>query len=88
VRRFGRGLLIGPVVAPSQAAAQALIGHCLQAYAGQFIRLDILDRPGLGAWLAGLGLADVEPVRWMVRGTPPAPAGPGQLFALASQGLG
>jgi GNAT superfamily N-acetyltransferase len=87
VRRFGRGHVIGPVVAPDPEAAQALIAHFLGQHAGEFVRIDVPDTAGLSGWLLGLGLADVGPAIRMVRGSLPA-AGPAQCFALASQAFG
>ena len=88
VRRFGRGEMIGPVVAPDAAGARALIAHLLRTRTGVFMRIDVPDGSGLGDWLASRGLGCVdEPVR-MIRGQMPAPAGPVQSFALASQSFG
>jgi GNAT superfamily N-acetyltransferase len=86
-RRFGRGHVVGPVIAPDGAAARAMIGHFLGRGAGQFTRLDVPEGSGLGPWLAALGLAEVGRVVRMLRGGLPAPAGPA-CFALASQAFG
>ncbi len=86
-RRFGRGHVIGPVIAPDSAAACAMIAHFLGRGAGQFTRLDVPEGSGLSPWLAGLGLAEVGSVVRMLRGEPPPPAGPA-CFALASQAFG
>ena len=87
-RRFGRGWLVGPVVAPDQAGAKALILHWLATGAGSFCRLDVTEASGLSGWLAEIGLPCVGRVRTMVRGTPPA-AEPGlAVHALATQALG
>lgn len=86
LRPFGRGEVIGPVIAPDSAAAWALIAHLLAARAGAFIRIDITD-PALAAPLATHGLAVVDEALRMVRGTPPNP-GAARSFALISQALG
>ena len=89
LRRFGRGHVIGPVLAPDAARARALIGHFLASRPDQFMRIDIPEESGLSAWLAGLGLADAGTVTRMVRNGPqPMAAGPTCNFALISQGFG
>jgi GNAT superfamily N-acetyltransferase len=82
-RIFGRGALIGPVVASSDAAAVALVAGLGRP---GFLRVDIpAGRVALAQALAGMGLASVSDVTVMVRGTwPPAPG----LFALSSQAFG
>ncbi len=86
--RFGLGQVIGPVVAPDEAGARALIGHFLAANSGQFVRLDVPEESGLVSWLTGLGLADAGPALQMVRAPVPRALGPARRFALASQAFG
>ena len=86
LRPFGRGEVIGPVVAPDPANAWALIAAFLAARAGAFIRIDITD-PGLAPMLTTHGLAAVDEALRMVRGTPSAP-GASRSFALVNQALG
>ena len=87
-RRFGRGLLIGPVVAPDEAAAMALIGYWLDRSEG-FVRIDVpADADHLGALLRRAGLAPVGDAVTMVRGDWPVRAPSARTFALASQALG
>jgi GNAT superfamily N-acetyltransferase len=82
-RSFGRGTVIGPVIAASETAAAALVAGLARP---GFLRLDIpAERVGLAATLAGMGLASVEDVTVMVRGTWPDSPG---LFALSSQAMG
>lgn len=88
VRRFGRGLVIGPVVAADLADAQALLAHGLQARQGQFVRVDVEDGSPLADLLTGAGLKPVDRVNSMVRGTLPTPTGPVRRYTLASQALG
>ena len=88
VRRFGRGLVIGPVVAADLADAQALLAHGLQARQGQFVRVDVEDGSPLADLLTGSGLKPVDRVNSMVRGTLPTPTGPVRRYTLASQALG
>lgn len=87
LRRFGRGQLIGPIVAPDAEAARLLAAHWLGQRQGEFIRIDVTEESGLSPWLAGIGLAQAGEVLRMVRGAPPAPAAV-RGFALASQALG
>ena len=87
LRRFGRGQVIGPVVAPDPASAQALVSHLLGQHAGAFVRIDVPEDAGLSSWLLDLGLADAGPAIRMVRG-PLRRSGPATTFALASQAFG
>ena len=87
LRRFGRGHVIGPVIAPDPASAQALVSHLLGQRAGEFIRIDVPEAVGLSDWLLGLGLADAGPAIRMVRGKL-SRAGSDTTFALASQAFG
>ena len=88
LRRFGRGLVIGPVIAPDLTGAQALIGHFLGSRSGQFVRIDVPAECGLPTWLSQLGLANVGTALRMVRGTPPVVGTHARCFALASQAFG
>jgi ribosomal protein S18 acetylase RimI-like enzyme len=98
LRRFGRGQVIGPVVAPDVDGAQALIAHLAGQNAGHFTRIDIDFDSGLAEWLEGLGLQRVDAPVTMVRpprsGAPSrpsmasAPAGSRpRTWALVSQAL-
>lgn len=87
-RRFGRGHVIGPVVAREAEGAKALIAHWIGANAGMFIRVDVNEQLGLSTWLDERGLARVSQVTTMVLGaTLPAPDGV-HSFAVANQALG
>lgn len=89
LRRFGRGHLIGPVVAPDAAGAKALIAHLVGLSSGNFTRIDIDFASGLAEWLEDVGLRRVDAPTTMVRGTPlaVAPEGP-TLFAIVTQAMG
>lgn len=87
LRRFGRGQLIGPVLAPDPEAARLLVAHWLGQRQGEFIRIDVTEESGLSPWLAEVGLPVVDEVTRMARGAPPAPAAV-RSFALVSQALG
>src|SRR4030081_425511 len=59
-RRFGRGHVIGPVVARDTASAKALIAHWIGSNAGMFMRIDVPGESGLSDWLDELGLGGVS----------------------------
>lgn len=88
LRRHGRGWLIGPVAALDDAAACNLIAALLAARRGDFVRIDVPARTGLGAWLGECGLPLVASGVVMARGSAPAAAGPAHRFALVNQAMG
>ena len=87
VRRWGRGVVIGPVVAPKLEQAQALIATLAADHVGDFVRVDV-NREDLSRWLDGIGLPRVDRVVSMVRGEPPERAADATLFALSNQSMG
>lgn len=87
-RRFGRGHVIGPVIAPDARRAQALISHWLALNEGMFVRLDLPSDSGLSDWLEGLGLPRVDTVVAMARGAVPVGDPALRAFAIVSQALG
>lgn len=88
LRRFGRGLAIGPVVAPDADGAKALIAHLVGLSAGKFVRIDVDFDSGLTEWLESLGLMRVDAPTAMVRGPAPAPSQGVRLYGLVNQALG
>ena len=88
MRRFGRGWLVGPVVAESDADARILVAHWLQGRSGQFMRVDTGTGTPLADWLTSHGLMPVSSVVTMVRGRWPQVEGPLRIYAPASQALG
>jgi predicted N-acetyltransferase YhbS len=88
LRRFGRGCVIGPVVAPDVERAKAMIAPLLGREAGQFLRIDIPRESGLCAWLAAVGLTEAGMVIRMVRGTDASADRAVRTFGLASQAFG
>jgi ribosomal protein S18 acetylase RimI-like enzyme len=89
LRRFGRGHVIGPVVAPDAECAKALIAHLVSTNAGNFTRIDIDKASDLMGWLESTGLPSVDEPTTMLRGELPAPApGGARLFAIVTQALG
>lgn len=88
VRRWGRGVVIGPVVARDLADAKALIAELAAPHAGGFVRIDVTRAQGLTQWLGEVGMPCVDRVVSMVRGAPPTPAPAPTLYALSNQSLG
>ncbi len=87
LRAFGRGRVIGPVVAPDADAARRLIGYWIGLHGGAFLRIDVPAVSGLSAWLDAQGMPSVDEALRMVRGTPPA-ASALRSVALVNQALG
>ncbi|AWN55568.1 GNAT family N-acetyltransferase [Methylobacterium sp. 17Sr1-1] len=87
-RPFGRGHIVGPVVAADAESAVALASPHVRDQAGTFLRLDTPERDGpLVAFAQACGLANVDLSVTMTRGAPPA-TGPARIFTLANQALG
>jgi ribosomal protein S18 acetylase RimI-like enzyme len=84
-RLFGRGHVIGPVVAESRDDARALIEAALAPLGQTFVRIDTAASTQLGPWLEAIGLQQVDEVPTMVRGTQAPSIGPARMFALANQ---
>ena len=84
-RPFGRGHVIGPVVAESAADARALIEAALARLGQVFVRVDTAATSQLGDWLESIGLRQVGDATTMVKGPHIPPVGPARMFALANQ---
>ena len=88
-RRFGRGHVVGPVVAASERNALALISPHVAAHAGQFLRLDTQEADGpVRDYLEACGLSLFDTSTSMTLGRERPPKGPARFFGLASQSLG
>jgi GNAT superfamily N-acetyltransferase len=88
-RRFGRGRVIGPVVAETEADAMALVAPLLADLGGAFARVDTREPEGVFRdWLTAAGLARHDTVTSMARGREHPAPGPARTFGLASQALG
>ncbi|TPI11573.1 GNAT family N-acetyltransferase [Mesorhizobium sp. B4-1-3] len=89
IRPFGRGEVIGPVIAGNADDAKALISFFAASRPGAFLRVDTESRTGIAGWLGEIGLAHVGGGVAMDR---PARNGPEQarprVYALANQALG
>ncbi|MGG7516714.1 GNAT family N-acetyltransferase [Allorhizobium undicola] len=89
LRPFGRGEVIGPVVAHSLEDAKTLISHFLAQRIGSFVRVDTIAATGLAPWLQEQGLAHVGGGIAMARPAPlSSAASAATTFALANQALG
>ena len=84
-RPFGRGQVIGPVVAESAADARTLVEAALAGLGQVFVRIDTAATSQLGGWLEGIGLVQVSDATTMVKGPRIPTAGPARMFALANQ---
>ncbi|NNU69901.1 GNAT family N-acetyltransferase [Rhizobium sp. WYCCWR 11152] len=89
LRPFGRGEVIGPVVAADVGEARKLIEHFIARRPGRFLRVDTTAETGLSPWLAEHGLAHVGGGITMKKPFVHHAAEPAvTTFALASQALG
>ncbi|MDX3805514.1 GNAT family N-acetyltransferase [Bosea thiooxidans] len=89
LRQFGRGEVIGPVIANTVEQAQSLLSFLIASRPGAFLRVDTAEGEKLSPWLSAHGLAGVGGGIAMRRNaTSRQPAGPAKPFALASQALG
>ncbi len=88
IRAFGRGEVIGPLVAGDADDARDLIAYALSSRTGKFVRFDHPSDTGLGDWLTSLGLVNVGGGVAMQR--PKIAQSPAKVrtFGLASQALG
>lgn len=87
-RLFGRGHVIGPVVAETATDAQALIEAALARLGRAFVRIDTPASSQLGDWLEGIGLEQVGDATTMILGTPAPSSGPARVFAIPNQSFG
>lgn len=93
LRAFGRGEVVGPVVAQSDDVAKNLLSFLFSSRPGAFLRVDIPQTSGLAPWLQAAGLAPVGGGIAMRRGAAVAQTSPAQTpifltYALAAQALG
>jgi len=87
-RRFGRGYVVGPVVADGVADAKILIQDAASRLTGEFVRIDVPDESELSSWLEMAGLPQVGEVVSMSRGQRPMDCCRERVFALANQSFG
>lgn len=84
-RESGLGLIIGPVAAPTEEGAKALIAHWVNQAVRQRIRVDVPADTGLPEWLTSLGLPKVDTASVMIRGAARVPVAPPTLWAAMLQ---
>jgi GNAT superfamily N-acetyltransferase len=85
-RAFGRGSVIGPVVAATEPDAIALFNAAARP---GFVRVDrLLEAANFGRHLTAYGLMPDSEVPTMLRGNWPAATAPQRIYALASHALG
>lgn len=84
---FGRGKVLGPVVARDPNAAHTLIATAVQDLEGTFLRMDTDPELGLTPMIEAIGLSRVGSGTTMYAGRTPQSHG-FTTFALASQALG
>lgn len=88
-RAFGRGEVIGPVVAANVDDGKALMEFFMARSEGRFVRVDTAEGAQLSAWLANQGLARVgEGIAMQRPIVARSCCGPSTTFALASQAFG
>ncbi len=89
LRDFGRGQVIGPVVAADDPMAISLCAPLVRRCEGRFLRLDTPHRDGeFSAFLTSVGLVVYDTVTEMYAGSQRRPTTGEQLYALAAQSLG
>ncbi|EJB06500.1 putative N-acetyltransferase YhbS [Rhizobium leguminosarum] len=88
LRSFGRGEVIGPVIAGNVEDAKALVTHFIARRPGVFLRVDTTAAAGLSDWLAEQGFAHVGGGIAMMKPSIPAADSVATIFALANQALG
>lgn len=89
LRPFGRGMIIGPVVASNEDEAIALVAAAAKAAPAGVLRADIpAQAEGLAAWLTAAGLPVIDTVTLMLRGSWPATWTGLQRYGLALQAWG
>lgn len=87
-RRFGRGHVVGPVVAASDADAVAVVRQHVAEHVGSFLRLDTREKKGTFAdFLAGCGLFVFDTVTSMSLGRGWPLAREDNTFAARTYGL-
>ena len=88
-RPFGRGEVIGPIVAPDEATAMGLAATFLARRTGRFLRVDTPDpSERFGAFLSAAGLGVFSTVTEMYLGRQRRPLEGPRIFGLAMQSLG
>jgi ribosomal protein S18 acetylase RimI-like enzyme len=88
-RSFGRGAVIGPIIAADETIALALVAPFLSRHGGSFLRADIPeDAPALARLLEDGGLFPAGHATTMIRGRKSRLSGKARVFGLINQGIG
>lgn len=88
-RKFGRGYVIGPIIAKSQELAIELVRPLLNNLKDEFVRIDTyLDSGAFKDFIKSTGLNLHETATKMARGNLPIPKSGIHTIGLASQALG
>lgn len=89
LRAFGKGEVVGPVVARDGEQAKALLAFVFSERQGAFLRVDTPEHAGISPWLSQHGLMQAgDGVAMMKGGKVASTAREFHTFALASQALG
>ncbi|GAA4228974.1 GNAT superfamily N-acetyltransferase [Sagittula marina] len=88
LRRFGKGHVLGPVVARDATAARSLIAAGVNHMQGRFLRIDLIEERGLVPFVEELGLTVVGGGTSMVRNPKARTDGDYQTHAMISQAHG
>lgn len=88
LRIFGRGEVLGPVIARTEDEARGLMAPIIACAEGRFLRVDTPLDSGMADWLGGLGLARAGGGILMRKGAATPCPGPQRAFALAAQAFG
>lgn len=89
MRPFGKGIVIGPVIARDDEMAMQLIAPLIQKCEGRFTRIDTpIDSEPFRAFLAAAGMGVYDTVTEMRLGPARRATEGAQIFGLASQSLG
>jgi GNAT superfamily N-acetyltransferase len=88
-RPFGRGHMIGPILAADDEAAIAVTAPLVAAHPGHFLRADIpLGAADFARFIEECGLLPTERVTTMIKGREPFRAGAVRVFGLVNQAIG
>ncbi|WP_106691407.1 GNAT family N-acetyltransferase [Paracoccus methylarcula] len=89
LRKFGRGMVIGPLVAEDDRMAMALAAPLIQRHQGGFMRLDTpVQSEAFSEFLTDAGMVLHDTVTEMYHGTQRRPLKGMQIYGLASHSLG
>ncbi|PIJ45795.1 GNAT family N-acetyltransferase [Tatumella sp. OPLPL6] len=89
VRQFGRGYVIGPLLAHDENSAQKLFCYGASSLTGKFVRVDTHGNTDFSDWLVQQGLPCIDAPIMMIRGEPwSRPEGAMSDYSFMSQAMG